>query len=59
MEQDTSTRDDGVFDPSVGMVVTESGKAAWRERLRRHREALTPEKLAVMREQLGFTAPSA
>jgi hypothetical protein len=58
MEQDTSTRDDGVYDPSVGMVVTESGKAAWRERLRRHREALTPEKLAAVRAQVGFVPPA-
>jgi hypothetical protein len=59
MEQDTSTRDDGAFDPSVGMVVTESGKARWRERLRVQRDRLTPEKLAAVRAQVGFTPPPA
>jgi hypothetical protein len=59
MEQDTSTHQDGVFDPAVGMVVTESGKARWRERLQAKRAQLTPEKLAAMREQLGFTTPTA
>jgi hypothetical protein len=33
MEQETGTQQDGVYDPSVGMVVTESGKAHWRRRL--------------------------
>ncbi|SDT29107.1 hypothetical protein [Actinoplanes derwentensis] len=58
LEQDTSTRHDGVFDPSVGMVVTESGKARWRERLQRQRELLTPENRAAMRAQVGFAPPA-
>lgn len=33
MEQDAAQREDAYYDESVGMVVTRSGKARWRERL--------------------------
>jgi hypothetical protein len=54
MTSDVDPSDNGYFDPLLGMTITRSGRAYWRERMREARERLDPQKRSALRRQFGL-----
>ncbi len=54
MDPEVSADGDAYFDPSIGMVVTHSGRARWRKILAEHQANRDPQARARMLESLGM-----
>jgi hypothetical protein len=58
MEHDATAQQEGTFDPAVGMVVTEAGKARARAQLREAHAEIDWEKRDQLRARLGLAPTS-